>query len=134
MAKNLKVAELEEFDPAPYLDDEKAIAAYLTDILSANDGALLAAALGDIARARGMTEIAKASGLTREALYKALRPEMFGNTKSRACRTGKEGALSIMCCGAMTAYRSPWSKPNAPRKVLWKANVRLNFMLTAWIQ
>ncbi len=39
-----------------------------------NDPALLAAALGDIARARGMNEIAKASGLTREALYKALRP------------------------------------------------------------
>jgi probable addiction module antidote protein len=42
--------------------------------LEDNDPALLAAALGDIARARGMTEIAKASGLTREALYKALRP------------------------------------------------------------
>ena len=73
MAKRIKVAELPEFDPTPYLHDEKAIAAYLTDILAANDGALLAAALGDIARARGMTEIAKASGLTREALYKALR-------------------------------------------------------------
>jgi probable addiction module antidote protein len=35
----------------------------------------LAAALGDIARARGMTEIARSAGITREALYKALRPE-----------------------------------------------------------
>ena len=74
MAKHIKVTDLPEFDPAPYLDNEEAIAAYLTDILAANDGALLAAALGDIARARGMTEIAKATGLTREALYKALRP------------------------------------------------------------
>ena len=41
----------------------------------ANDPALLAAALGDIARARGMSEIAKASGITREALYKALRAD-----------------------------------------------------------
>ena len=73
MAKRINVAELAEFDPARYLDDKRAISAYLTDILSANDGALLAAALGDIARARGMTEIAKASGLSREALYKALR-------------------------------------------------------------
>jgi probable addiction module antidote protein len=42
--------------------------------LEDNDASLLAAALGDIARARGMSEIAKASGITREALYKALRP------------------------------------------------------------
>jgi probable addiction module antidote protein len=41
----------------------------------ANDPALLTAALGDIARARGMSDIARAAGLTREALYKALRPQ-----------------------------------------------------------
>jgi probable addiction module antidote protein len=46
----------------------------LTIIMEENDSALLAAALGDIARARGMSEIAKSSGITREALYKALRP------------------------------------------------------------
>jgi probable addiction module antidote protein len=74
MIKRIKVSELAEFDATPYLDSDEAIAAYLTDILQANDAALLAAALGDIARARGMTEIAKAAGLTREALYKALRP------------------------------------------------------------
>jgi probable addiction module antidote protein len=43
-------------------------------MIEGGDSAMLAAALGDIARARGMSEIAKASGLTREALYKALRP------------------------------------------------------------
>ena len=75
MTKRIKVADLPEFDAAKYLDSDTAIAAYLTDILQANDPALLAAALGDIARARGMSEIAKASGLTREALYKALRPD-----------------------------------------------------------
>lgn len=74
MTQRIKVADLPEFDAAPYLDSEAAVAAYLTDILEANDSALLASALGDIARARGMSEIAKASGLTREALYKALRP------------------------------------------------------------
>ena len=52
MAKRIKVADLRDFDAAPYLNGEEAIAAYLTDILSANDPALLAAALGDIARAR----------------------------------------------------------------------------------
>ena len=48
---------------------------------------MLAAILGDIARARGMSEIAKASGLTREALYKALRPDAQPrfDTISRAC-------------------------------------------------
>ena len=72
--KRIKVADLPEFDAAPYLGSEAAIAAYLTDILEANDPALLSSALSDIARARGMSEIAKASGLTREALYKAQRP------------------------------------------------------------
>lgn len=50
MSKRIKVNDLPEFDAAPYLDSEAAIAAYLTDILEANDAALLAAALGDIAR------------------------------------------------------------------------------------
>jgi probable addiction module antidote protein len=74
MSKLIKIDDLPEFDAAPYLDSEESIAAYLTDILEANDASLLAAALGDIARARGMSEIAKSAGLTREALYKALRP------------------------------------------------------------
>jgi probable addiction module antidote protein len=87
MSKRIKVADLLEFDPARYLDSENSIAAYLTDILEANDAALLAAALGDIARARGMTEIAKAAGITREALYKALRPDSAPrfDTVSRVC-------------------------------------------------
>lgn len=74
MNKLIKVDDLPEFDAAQYLDSEETIAAYLTDILEANDASLLAAALGDIARAQGMSEIAKSAGLTREALYKALRP------------------------------------------------------------
>ena len=82
-----KFDKLPDFDAAPYLDSDEAIAAYLTDILAANDSALLAAALGDIARARGMSEIAKASGITREALYKALRPDALPrfDTVNRVC-------------------------------------------------
>ena len=72
MSARIKVDELPVFDAAAYLDSDEAIAAYLTDILQANDAGLLSAALGDIAR--GMTDIAKAAGITREALYKALRP------------------------------------------------------------
>jgi probable addiction module antidote protein len=87
MRKRIKAADLAEFDAASYLDNEKAIAAYLTDILEANDAALLAAALGDIARARGMSEIAKSAGITREALYKALRPDSAPrfDTVNRVC-------------------------------------------------
>lgn len=87
MTKRIKVDDLPKFDAAPYLDSGTAIAAYLTDILEANDAALLAAALGDIARARGMSEIAKSAGITREALYKALRPDSAPrfDTMSRVC-------------------------------------------------
>jgi probable addiction module antidote protein len=87
MTKRIKVADLPEFDASRYLDNETSIAAYLTDILEANDAALLAAALGDIARARGMTEIARSAGITREALYKALRPDSSPrfDTVNRVC-------------------------------------------------
>jgi probable addiction module antidote protein len=85
--KPIKVDDLPEFDAAPYLGSEEAIAAYLTDIIEANNPALLASALGDIARARGMSEIAKVSGISREALYKALRPgaQPRFDTISRVC-------------------------------------------------
>lgn len=71
--KKINASELPELDAAECLDSEEAVAEYLTAVLAENDPALLAAALGDIARARGMSEIAKATGLAREALYKALR-------------------------------------------------------------
>lgn len=59
---------------AEILKTDEDIANYLTAVLEENDPAELSHALGVIARARGMTEVARASGLTREALYKALRP------------------------------------------------------------
>lgn len=74
MSTRIKVDALPTFDAALYLDSAQAIAAHLTDILQEDDAELFSTALGDIARARGMTEIAKAAGITREALYKALRP------------------------------------------------------------
>ena len=85
--KRIKVDDLPEFGAAPYLENEEAIAAYLTDILEANDAGLLAAAMGTIARARGMSEIAKSAGITREALYKALRPgsDPRFDTLNRVC-------------------------------------------------
>ncbi|MFY9329931.1 MAG: addiction module antidote protein [Georgfuchsia sp.] len=87
MTKKIRITELPEFDMAEHLDDEQAIAEYLTVVLEENDPAALADALGSIARARGMSEIAKASGITREALYKALRPNAVPrfDTISRVC-------------------------------------------------
>ena len=74
MTAKTRIADLPDFDMAEYLSDDQTIAEYLSVVLEDYDPALLGAALGDIARARGMTEIASAAGLTREALYKALRP------------------------------------------------------------
>lgn len=74
MSNKIKIADLPEFDLAEYLKTDEDIAQYLTIVLEDNDSAELTHALGVIARARGMTEVARASGLTREALYKALRP------------------------------------------------------------
>lgn len=76
------------FDPAKYLDDEQAIADYLTDMLENGSPGLLAAALGDIARARGMAQIAQDAGMGPEALYKALRADAQPRfeTIARVCK------------------------------------------------
>lgn len=60
------------WDPAQHLDTPEAMAAYLEAALLDGDPALVAAALGDIARAKGMSKVARESGLGRESLYKAL--------------------------------------------------------------
>ncbi len=95
MTKKIKVADLPDFDITEHLDSEQAISEYLTIVLEENDAALLATALGDIAKARGMTEVAKSSGITREALYKALRPDSQPRfeTISKVCQ-----ALGVKLC------------------------------------
>ena len=65
MSKNL-----ETFDVAKYLDSKEIIAEYLSQILEDGDMDELLSAIGDIARAKGMTQIAKDTGLGRESLYK----------------------------------------------------------------
>lgn len=62
------------FDAADYLDDEETIAEYLTAALEDPNPDVFLAAVRDVARARGMTQLAKDSGLGRESLYKALTP------------------------------------------------------------
>ena len=60
------------FDAADYLDNEERQAAYITAALETGDPDFVRDALGIVARARGMAEIAKSAGLNRESLYKAL--------------------------------------------------------------
>jgi probable addiction module antidote protein len=62
------------FDISDYLNDNKMITEYLNAILEEGDHALLMAAIGNIVKARRMTQIASSSGLGRESLYKALSP------------------------------------------------------------
>ena len=88
MTKKIQVADLPDFDLAEHLKTDEDISVYLSQVLEDNDPSELTHALGVIARARGMTEVARAAGLTREALYKALRPNSQPrfDTIARVCR------------------------------------------------
>src|SRR5215472_3856478 len=63
------------WDPTEHLKTAEDVREYLEAAFEDGDPALIAAALGDVARARGMTEIAREAGISREAMYKAFRPE-----------------------------------------------------------
>ena len=63
------------WDATDYLETEEDIAAYLEAAFEDGDPRLIAATLGDVARAKGMTRIAREAGLGRESLYKALSPD-----------------------------------------------------------
>lgn len=62
------------FDMARYLGSDEAIAEYLTQVLADGDSDELLSAIGHIAKAKGMAQVAKDAGLGRESLYKALAP------------------------------------------------------------
>lgn len=66
--------ESKPFDAAEYLETPEDIALYLEEVFKDGDQQLILAAIGDGARSRGMTEIARQTGLGRESLYKALGP------------------------------------------------------------
>jgi len=63
-----------EFDPSAYLDDEEVIAEYLATALEDPNPDVFLSAVGHVAKARGMSDIARVTGLGRESLYKALTP------------------------------------------------------------
>ena len=74
MTKTMTKTATSLWDPAEHLKTEQDMVAYLEAALEEQDPALIAAALGDIARAKGMTQTARDAGLGRESLYKALSP------------------------------------------------------------
>jgi probable addiction module antidote protein len=65
---------LKEFDASAYLDNDGVIAEYLTAALEDGNPDVFLAAVGNVAKARGMSEIAETTGLGRESLYKAFAP------------------------------------------------------------
>jgi len=77
MSKVKRKAKLKTapWDAAAYLKSDKDIAHYLEAVFEDGDPSLVAAALGDVARAKGMARIARATGLGRESLYKGLSRE-----------------------------------------------------------
>lgn len=66
------MVETRPFDPARYLETEEDILYYLEAAMEGNDPRHIASALGDVARSKGMTEVAKQAGVGRQALYAAL--------------------------------------------------------------
>ena len=67
------MAKVSKFDAADYLKTPVAIAAYLTEAFETNDAAYICTALDTVARAKGITEVSKATGLSRESLYKTFK-------------------------------------------------------------
>jgi probable addiction module antidote protein len=76
----MKKIKTRPFDVANYLNDEQDIAEYMRQVLEEGDPAELGAALGAIARTRGMTDLARDTGLSREGLYKSLSGERAPST------------------------------------------------------
>ena len=66
--------KIAKFDAADYLDNDEVIAEYLNAALEDKNPDVFLAAIADVAKARGMTQLAKDTGLGRESLYKAIAP------------------------------------------------------------
>lgn len=96
--------ETKPWDVTEHLQTAEEVAAYIEAVLEDGDPALIRAAIGDVARARGMTQIAREAGLSRESLYKAL--STSGNpsfdTVARVLKT-----LGVRLSAAPTSLESP---------------------------
>jgi probable addiction module antidote protein len=111
-----------KYDVANYLDSDGMIAVYLDAAFESGDTSRIAEALGDVARARGMTKIARATGLVREQLYKTLsaegKPELSTVLKVMAAFGGGLRSNFPHARGRPTVRRAKATSRSAkPRKV-----------------
>ena len=115
-----------KFDPADYLDSEEARAIYLSEALDTDDPAFIADALGVVARAKGMTAVAKSAKVSRESLYRSLKsngnPE-FGTILKVFGALGLKLTVSSLKAKAVTRA-STAAKSALPTQVLKKTNRR----------
>jgi probable addiction module antidote protein len=95
------------FDPAEYLDTEERQVAYITAALETGDADFVRDALGIVARARGMGQVAKTAGLNRESLYKAL-----GETGNPEFTT----VMRVVHALGLTLTAHPAARTRTPRK------------------
>jgi probable addiction module antidote protein len=110
------------YDVADYLESDEMIAVYLDAAFESGDTSRIAEALGDVARARGMTKIAKATGLAREQLYKTLsadgKPELSTVLKVLAAFGGGLRSSFPPARGRRSTRRTkPPARKAKPRKV-----------------
>lgn len=97
------------FDPADYLTTAEHCAVYLTEALKNDDVAYIADAIGVVARARGMAEIARKTGLSREGLYKTL--SVKGNPEmATVLRVLQVVGVQLVARPARRAKRKPTRK------------------------
>ncbi len=107
--------KLAPFDVADYLTTPEACALFLTEVLESGDSAYIAHALGAVARARGMADVARKTGLSREGLYRTLSDK--GNPELATLLKVLEAVgLKLVAKPASKTVRKPKAKSSARRK------------------
>jgi len=106
-------AQFFEWDTSEYLETEEDIAAYLTLVFEEGDPDVIALAIGHVAKARGMTEIAKQAGVSRDSLYKSLRK---GGDPSLTTLIGVMNSLGMGQTTEQTKSRKTGRKTAVPSK------------------
>ncbi len=101
------------WDPAEHIRDDADVAAYVEAALEDGDHRVVAAVLGDIARAKGMTQVARDAGLGRESLYKSLSSD--GNPEfSTVLRVLKALGIRLRATVAGDSQHDEWTRATAP--------------------
>ena len=100
------MVKLRTFDASRYLDTEESVAAYLAEALETNDADFISEAISTVARARGMTQLAKTSGVSREQLYRS-----FGSGANPTLKT----VLRVLEAMNVTLTATPATAKGAAR-------------------